>query len=229
MKNLSLYIILTWTIVLLAGCPDSGSKYSSANKKEITTVPPADIVTKYENPDNNQVVYNSQHCSSLNSNANYFYSFMKNVYDKSTYSQLLEHMGGCTTFNGWIKTVNGNNVFYQYQQNSGTTNCSWWSQQPMGIWLGFFQGYPQSVSIAIDATGNGWASGGGQGFPVRRFELNGTIDCSKEDLTIWAQTPYGTWLNIVVPKEYGNKNALDMRATIYFNGKQIGKTFLRRN
>lgn len=220
------YILIALTLTLgLAACPEK-STYSSG-KDKVTTVPVKDPVKPFTKPDNKNPSYETQHCKDIQNQENLFYGYMKNITSSSAFSDLLESQGGCSTYNGWMKSVNGNQVFYSYQAYYGTSNCTWWSQHGMQIWVAFHKGYSKSASIAIDATGDGWTWGNSQGFPVRRMYFNAAIDCNQENLTLWTQTNRG-WLQIVVPKEYGNKEAPSMRASVYFNGNLLGKQLLVR-
>ena len=225
MRNKSIQTILAMTLaVFLFGCGDS--KFSEG--QDITTLPsPSDPVDPYSQPNTGEINYSTQHCGDITGTQHQFYSYMKSVSNTDEYAQLLDSQGVCKTFNGWTQTTSGSSSWWQYEQNLGTSSCDYWNKTPMGITLAFFKGYPQTVTIAIDATGDGWAMAGGQGFPVRQVQIGGQIDCSQENLSINAYTNNG-WLQIVAPKEYGNKYSADLRATIYFNGKKLGTTFLRR-
>jgi len=224
MKKTIQTILMTTVAVFLFGCGDS--KFSA--DKDITTLPaPSDPVNPYSPTPTGQDPFQVNHCQDISGQQHQFYSYMKSVNNRTEYSQLLESQGICKTFNGWTQTTTGSSQWWQYEQNLGTSSCEYWNKTPMGITLAFFQGYPQTVTIAIDATGDGWAMAGGQGFPVRQIQIGGQIDCTQENLAINAYTQNG-WLQIVAPKEYGNKHSADMRATIYFNGKKLGTTFLRR-
>jgi len=209
---------------LMFGC--GNSKFSDG--QDVTTLPsPSDPVDPFNENEDTDINYSTQHCGDIAGDQHQFYSYMKSVNDRSQYAQLLESQGVCKTANGWTKATSGSSTWWQYEQNLGTSSCDYWNKTPMGITLAFFKGYPQTVTIAIDATGDGWAMAGGQGFPVRQIQIGGQIDCTKEDLSINAYTGNG-WLQIVAPKEYGNKYSADLRATIYFNGAKLGTTFLRR-
>jgi len=203
------------------------SKFSEGQDFETTpvTIDPVESYSPDETGDT--ATYATQHCADIASQTHQFYSYMKSVNNRTEYAKLLESQGVCKTFNGWTQTTSGSSQWWQYEQNLGTSSCDYWNQTPMGITLAFFQGYPQTVTIAIDATGDGWAMNGGQGFPVRQVQIGGQIDCTQENLAINAYTANG-WLQIVAPKEYGNKYSTDMRATIYFNGENLGTTFLSR-
>ncbi len=204
----------------------NNSSYSSG--KDVTTLPTTpDNVQPFSPPtDPQDPNYVSNHCTDIVGQEHMFYGYMKNVKNKNSYKDLIESQTDCKSYNGWIEYTNGNATYYQYERYDGTANCSWWNQKPMGITVDFFKGYANTATIAIDATGDGWAYSG-QGFPVRRMVLGGHIDCSKEDLTIYSQTQRG-WLTITVQKEYGNKHAPSMRANINFNGADLGTQQLIR-
>lgn len=213
---------------MLSGC--NNSSYTSG-QDEVSTLSPSDPLTPYSEPTTNDPNYVSNHCSDISGTEHMFYGYMKNMTNKDKYESFLESQTSCKSYNGWIKHENGNNVFYQYQQYDGTKNCDWWSQQPAGITVDFFKGYRNTATIAIDATGNGWASSGpanSQGFPVNRLVLNGQIDCTQKDLTIHSLTNNG-WFSILVLKENGSKHAQSMRAEVFFNGSSLGKYQLRRS
>lgn len=226
MKKTIQTILMMTATVFLFGC--GGSKFTEG--KDLTTPAPApsDPVESYTEPAQAGTInYATQHCGDIVGQQHQFYSYIKSVNNRDEYSKLLEAQGLCKSFNGWTHTTSGSSSWWQYEQNLGTSSCDYWNKTPMGITLAFFQGYPQTVTIAIDATGDGWAMAGGQGFPVRQIQIGGQIDCTKEDLSINAYTKNG-WLQIVAPKAYGNKYSADLRATVYFNGKKLGTTFLRR-
>lgn len=229
MKYLSLLLILSSALWLTA-CENS--KYTRG-QDTVTTTPLGDDVTPFSPGDPNNPTYLSNHCSDITGQEYEFYGYMKNVLNKGSYQSLIESQTNCSSYNGRVKYYFGqsNFTYYQYEKHLGTANCNWWSQQPMGITVKFFRSHPTTASIAIDATGNGWAAQGGQGFPVKRMvfdgQQGGQIDCSAEDLTIYSRTAYGD-LVIQVEKEYGNKNAHSMRANVYFNGAKLGTQQLRR-
>lgn len=230
MKHLSPLLLIAFNITLcfafsftLTGCGDSS--YSKKGST-VTTVNPADPVTPYSPDDPRHPNYVSNHCSDIDGQENLFYGYMKNVLNKGSYQDLIESQTDCKSYNGWVTYRNGNSVYQQYEQYSGVATCAWWNKQPMGISIGFFKGYKNTATIAIDATGDGWAYSG-QGFPVRRMVFNGQIDCSQKDLTIHSQTSKG-WLSLIVEKEYGNKNTPTLRVNVMFNGVSLGKQQLRR-
>lgn len=222
MKHLIPLLLITGSF-LITGCENS----SFTSGKNVTTIlEPTDPVTGFNPQNPNDPNYVSNHCSDVVNQKHQFYGYMKNVLNRGRFQQLIESQTNCKSYNGWITYTNGNSTFYQYEKHEGTANCNWWSQKPMGITIGFFKGYSNTATIAIDATGDGWAYSG-QGFPVKRMILGGQIDCSQPDLTISSRTSHG-WLQITVEKEYGNKNAPSMRASINFNGVDLGKQQLIR-
>ncbi len=208
----------------------NNSTYSSG-KNEVTTLPPDNLLTPYSEPNTVDPNYSTEHCGDITGSEHMFYGFMKNKTNEQSFAQFLNSQINCSSYNGWMRYENGNHVFYQYQNVAGTRSCDFWSKQPAGITVDFFKGYTNTATIAIDATGNGWAASGpenSQGYPVNRMVLNAQIDCSKDDLTIHSLTRNG-WLSILVPKENGNKNSQTMRAEVFFNGSSLGKYQLRRS
>jgi len=224
----TLTTLLIFGSILLSGC--SNSSYTSG-QDQLEALQPTDPLTPYNQLGANDPNYVSNHCAELSGQEHQFYGYMKNKINEPAFESLLESQMNCKSYNGWVKYENGNNVYYQYQKYDGTKNCDWWSKQPAGITVGFFRGYRNTATIAIDATGDGWASSGpgnSQGFPVNRIILNGQIDCTQPDLTIYSATSNG-WFSVRVLKENGNKNAQSMRAEVFFNGSSLGKYSLRRS
>ncbi len=222
-------LLLISLSLFITACDNSS--YSSG--KDITTRPhSSDNVKPWRSGNlNNQgnPQYISNHCSNISNQKHTFYGYMKNVINRGSYKDLIESQTDCRSYSGWVRYANANATYeqYQYERYDGTANCTWWSQQPMGITVSFFKGYNKTATIAIDATANGWAYAGGQGFPVRRMIFNGRIDCTQKDLTIDSYTPQG-WLTITVEKEHGNKHTPSMRANISFNDVDLGKQQLIR-
>lgn len=206
MRNFVKTILLISTAFMLFGC--GSSNFGSG--KDVTTLPrPTDPVTPFA-PDTDPV-FTTQHCGDINANQHQFYSFMKNVRSEEALAELAESQGIC-----------------HRSARAQTDNCNFWNQQPLGITFAFFRGFPQTASIALDFTGNGFPNNGGPGFEVRQAnQIGGQIDCSQPDLTINSFTSHG-WLQIIADREFGNKNAADIRAQIIFNGQNLGTTFFRR-
>ncbi len=220
-------LLLVSISILVTAC----DKSSYSSRKDVTTLPPSADNVKPWNPNgqNNEQNpnYVSYHCSDITRQEHMFYGYMKSVLNRGSYRDLIESQTNCRSYNGWVTYTNGNATYHQYEKSYEAANCAWWSQKPMGITISFFKGYANTATIAIDATGDGWAYAGGQGFPVRRMIFNGYIDCSQKDLTIDSYTPQG-WLTITVKKEYGNKHAPSMRANVNFNGVDLGRQQLIR-
>lgn len=207
MKNTFKTLLVLTSFFALLGC--GGSKFSEG-QDPVTTTRPSDPVQSFVEPttDNRNVI--TQHCSDISTQQTQFYSFVKSVNNKDQYAQLLNSQGLCQFTNGRLREE----------------DCNFWTRT-MGVTLAFFQGFPQTATIAIDATGDGFPQNGGQGFPVRQAQIGGQIDCSQQDLTINAATANG-WLQIVADRNFGNKITTDIRARIYFNSQLLGTAFLRR-
>lgn len=196
--------------MLLINC-GGGSKFSSNSGKSVTTAPKSPVTPKANGQTN--PTYLGEHCKDISAAEHLFHSTTKiYIQAKQAYGLLLQAGGVCS---------------YSYNDSN---KCDFWNQQGMGLWLSFHKGYPAQASIAIDATGNGWFNGDRNAtpYPVRRMILNnGVIDCSKTDLTINFQTQLG-YVQLVAPKEYGNKHTTDLRASLFLSGQKIGTGFLSR-
>lgn len=207
MRNFLKITLLIGSATLLFGC--GGSKFGS--DKDVTTAPQVpDAVTPFS--PTTEPTFTTQHCGDISGQQHQFYGVIKNPRNREQFAAFLETQGIC-----------------RRGINSETENCNFWNQQTIGVTIAFFRGFPQQASIQIDATGNGFPNNGAlPGFSVRSAQLGGQINCAEEDLSINAWTPNNGLLQIVAPNRFGNKNAPDMRMSLYFNGAILGTQFLRR-
>lgn len=222
----------------LGACGDSDFRAGSNPDSPPNVNSPITPFEDGEKPTNEVV---TDHCQNVIQNAqstqggaNVFYGDM-NVGGRGPYQSLMEVHQICNT-SGWRSFNSVNFVGGQYNVLLGTADCDFWDQK-MSLWLGFSTGSRDRVGIAIDTTGDGYPLGQGQGFATERMQLEGVIDCTKEDLTINAlaynqslhragYSNYFGYLTIVVDNSSGHKNYHGMRASIYFKDQRIGTTYL---
>lgn len=216
--NLKLTIVLVLFALSLSGC--GGSTYTSGQDQGLN-LNINDPVTPFDDggtPLDDS--FQSDHCRDINVGERVFYADLKGVSDREAYSRLLVSKGICTTNGNGFQQYGS---YYQYEVNGGTRQCSWWNRHGMKVYINFVRNYPRAAVITIDATGDGWPTNGGQGFPTARMQFtNAVIDCNDENLTLYAQTSAG-YLKIQAPKDSGNKYSGHFRGSVYFNDVLISR------
>ena len=223
MKKLINILILVATLGAFTGCGDS--TFTAADGRSYMNSSFNDPVTPYEesaNPEDRE--YTTNHCQDINVTERVFYGNLKSMIDPIALELLLEAEGVCTRAGNGFQTYPG---FIQYEVHGGTNRCSWWARHGIEVYINFVKGYKKAAVVTIEATGDGWPQGGGQGFPTARLQFtNAIIDCSKEDLTLKVNTNKGT-LRVTAPKETGNKYSPGFRASVSYEGRVISKGAFR--
>ncbi len=213
MKKLILTVILAASFT---GCGDS--IYTSVQAPEQFNSN-GDPITPFVEPNSqDNLVYTEDHCADINVGERVFYGDLKSMRDINGLASMLEDNGICTTQENGFQNYNG---LFQYEVNEGTNRCSFWNRHGMQVYVNFVKGYSNSAVVTIDATGDGWPQGGGQGFPTARMQYrNAKIDCSKKDMTITVNQD-GNVLQITAPKESGNKYSSYFRGSVSYNGSLL--------
>jgi hypothetical protein len=220
MKKLINILILVAALGALTACGDSTFEANNGDGT-VNNFGFDDPITPYEEPtDPADRNYTENHCQDINVRERVFHGDLRSISNRRPLESLLQAEGVCTSASNGFQTYPG---FLQYEVNGGTNQCSWWSRHGLKVYVNFVQGYRQAAVVTIDATGDGWPRGGGQGFPTARMQFrNALIDCNQDDLTINVNTGRGI-LQIRAPKETGNKYSSAFRGTVSFNGAEISR------
>ena len=211
-------ILLLIALGALVGCGESTYTAADGMSGNNSSFNYDNPITRYENRDDVERRYTENHCQDINVRERVFYGDLKSMRDPGALQLLLRDEGVCTTARSGGQSYPG---FWQYEVNGGTNQCSWWARHGIRVYVNFIEDYDRAAVVTIDATGDGWPRGGGQGFPTTRLQYrNALIDCNEEDLTINVNTGRGI-LRITAPKETGNKYSSSFRGTVSYNGREI--------